>query len=991
MPAPAKLKPWYRVVNPRKDLRDGVPTDAAEFAVNLDHILQERASVHEDYLKPHLFFDRTYMTRSLEDLAAGVLRRLSGIATETSAVYNMATQFGGGKTHALATLFHLARHGEVGRSWKGVNGIVVRAGITRVPKAAVAVFVGTEFDPLTGRGGENGEPVRRTPWGEVAWQLGGRKCFDIVAKHEEKGIAPAGDVLRAMLAAAEGGEKGACLILMDEMVNFASRARKLGQRDQLFDFVQNLSEEARAQERVVLCASVPKSIVTEMSPEDEEDYTRLKNLLNRLGKAVTMSADSEIAEILRRRLFEWKGLDSDAEKTCREYAEWVRENAGAVAGISAENAYERFRACYPFHPAALSVFERKWAALPTFQRTRGVLRMLALWVANSWKTEQLDVKYEPLITLGSAPLDDPQFRNAIFEQLGAGALEQPATTDIAGRSDAHAVRLDKEGTPDVRELRLHQKTATVVFFESNGGQAKAEASIGEVKGALGAPHVNLADIDHALESLTGSCYYLLVERNRYRFSTTPNVNKILTDRRAAVQTKAIDERLKKEIETAFRAGAKDVDLDRRFFPVRTNDIPDRAMLTLVVLGHDAPSEAPATQRLMESIVKECGATGRSCKSALIFATPASTGNLVTFARDVLAWEDIDDDEQTKGRLDEGQLRTLKTSLERAKRDLKSEIGRTYRQWYLLGSKGDLELIDLGAVTQGQGESITDIGLAAIRGRDLLTTTPSPNTLRKFWPPANTEWTTKGVRDAFFQSPLLPRIGKAEAVRRTIADGVTAGSLGYAQRQPSGGLHLSHRPGASLKEDEVEISEDACILRAEDAQKLIEPAKLAKLTLRPDGGKIPFGGRIDFSVSGVDQYGQAMPVSGLEWSVSGGGSIDQVGHFTAGSQAGIYSVVATAGGIEGRADVQVHAVKEEEDDEGPVDKSGQRMIRWTGHVPPQKWTNFYTKVLTRFATSPGLVLKVSFEAPAGDDAARSKAEEARAALKELGLDDGVSDH
>jgi hypothetical protein len=173
----SKLKPWYNLIDPREDLRQNRPLDAAEFAVHLDHIREGRAAV--DYVEPARFFERTLLTEGLLDLASQAVRRLSGIQVETSAVFNMATQFGGGKTHALTTLFHLAQHGDEAKAWKGVDGILRKAGVPAIPKASTAVFVGTEFDPLAGRGG-NGEPKRYTPWGEIAYQLSGEKGFSVV-------------------------------------------------------------------------------------------------------------------------------------------------------------------------------------------------------------------------------------------------------------------------------------------------------------------------------------------------------------------------------------------------------------------------------------------------------------------------------------------------------------------------------------------------------------------------------------------------------------------------------------------------------------------------------------------------------------------------------------------------------------------------------------------------------------------------------------------
>src|SRR5437762_6918702 len=152
-----RLKPWYDVVELREDLRENRPLDASEFAIHLDQIRDGRA--HKDYTDPKRFFDRTFVTGSLLDLAAQVLRRLSGIQVETSAVFNMATQFGGGKSHSLTALYHLARNGEKAKAWNGVDRLLRKAEVKTVPEAAVATFVGTEFDPIPGRGGE-GEPRR---------------------------------------------------------------------------------------------------------------------------------------------------------------------------------------------------------------------------------------------------------------------------------------------------------------------------------------------------------------------------------------------------------------------------------------------------------------------------------------------------------------------------------------------------------------------------------------------------------------------------------------------------------------------------------------------------------------------------------------------------------------------------------------------------------------------------------------------------------------
>lgn len=976
----AKLKPWYHVVTPREDLRENRSLDASEFAVHLDHIRDGRAP--EDYKKPERFFDRTFMTKALLELSSQAVRRLSGIKVETSAVFNMATQFGGGKTHALTTLYHLAKGGDIAKAWKGVDAMLRKAGVPTVPKADVAVFVGTELDALSGRGGD-GEPLRKTPWGDIAWQLGKEKAFSVVAEHDQRGIAPGGDVIRKMLP------DGPTLILMDELMNYISRGRKMGVGRELFDFIQNLSEEARARSNLVLCVSIPASEL-EMNPEDQRDHDAIKKLLDRVGKAIMMSAETETAEIIRRRLFDWGGMHEDGPKTAHQYADWAVEHAAEISGVDASNARELFTASYPFHPAVLSVFERKWQSLPRFQRTRGVLRLLALWVQYAHQTEHRRAggQGEALITLGSAPIEDPQFRAAMFEQLGSSDLEGPVTTDIAGKSDAWSIRLDREATDAIKKERLHQKTATTILFESNGGQTKKLfASVPEIRAAVGGPDVIMTDVEHVLEQLTSSCYYLSQEGNQYKYSLTPNLNKILTDRRAGVAPTAIDQRVKKEIETLFRLGPKGLEVERKFWPQKSSDVPDRPELTLVVLGTESPSGARPTQALMEQIVRECGTSGRTMKSALIFVVPESPANIVAAARDQLAWEEIEDDPDTTKQLDEGQRKQLAMGLGRSKADLKESIWRSYRHVYLLDKANALKEIDLGQVTSSMAASIVELVINRLVKDDEITEGVGANKLLKFWPPALEKWTTKGVRDAFYSSPSLPRLLRSASVKRTISDGVTQGMIGYARDNGRGGVTIV-KFRESVADADIEIADDLFILKAEDAQKLLEPPRTALLKVLPNPASIIVGERVAFSAEGQDQYGQRATIGAVRWEATGG-TIDQNGVFISGAEAGLFNVTARADGAEGMAQVRLSIKSASETWNLKTPASGQQMLHWSGTIPPQKWMNFYTKIVSKHVSSPGLKLSVSFEIPVDSTTHTAREQEMRAALNELGLSDDRS--
>ncbi len=977
----AKLKPWYQVVTPREDLRDNRPLDASEFAVHLDHIRTGRAS--KDYSEPERFFERTYLTGSLLELASQVVRRLSGIQVETSAVFNMSTQFGGGKTHSLTTLFHLAQRGERANTWKGVETILAKAQVKSVPAAATAVFVGTEFDAITGRKGD-GEPTRKTPWGEIAWQLGGATALATVAQHDAQGIAPAGDVIREMLPA------GPVLILMDELLNYVSAGRKLGMRDQFFNFLQNLCEEARARNNLVLCVSIPRSDL-EMNPDDQRDHDSIKKLCDRLGKAILMSADKEMAEIIRRRLFEWDGLTTDAKATITAYAEWAADHADQLAGVDRDAVYEQFKACYPFHPSVISVFERKWQSLPRFQRTRGILRLLALWVSHNFQEEHRKDSKESLITLGLAPIDNPIFRAALFEQLGSSELEVPVTADIAGKtSESHSLRLDKEASEAIRKAQLHRKVATTIFFESNGGQsqARAEASLPEIKTGVCGPEVNTGDVDTVLESLASTCFYLQWERNRYRFGLSPNLNQVLVTRRGGVPEKAINERICKRTEEIFRKNSTDACklIEREFFPKRTNDVREYPKITLVAMGMEHPAEERATREFIESIIRDCGSSGRTFKSALVFAAPDVGENVRDKVREAIAWEDIADDEETMSRIDEGQKNLLKRNLKNAQRDLDEIIFRAYKHLYLLGSDNKLRYIDLGNITSSAGGSLVEIYLQRLGsngGLDVVTDSVPARKLPTFWPASLNEWSTKAVRDAFYSSPLLPRLMNPDAIKRAIADGVTQGLIGYATKDSAGRLKLE-KLKETLIDAEVEISDDVFIVKEGEARKLREPPRLMQVMVRPEHVTVRVGEQASFGCSGVDQYGQNIAVDQVEWSATGGG-VDSKGLFTAGDHGGAFTINATAANVEGIAEIRVVA----HDEPAPLPPTlGEQVIRWRGTVPPQKWMNFYTKILTRFASTPGLKLEVSFEVPVDVEQVQGKVNETKAGLKELGLEENV---
>ncbi len=797
-----------------------------------------------------------------------------------------------------------------------------------MPKSEAAVFVGTEFDSISGRGGKDGTPLRKTPWGEIAWQLGGERAFAFVAEHDDKGEAPGGEVIRQFLP-----KDKPSLILMDELMNHVSRNRRSGLGGQLYNFLQNLSEVARSTDSVVLAVSIPASEL-EMSAEDQSDFERFKKVLDRLGKAIVMSSDAEISEIIRRRLFEWDEravsgegkvmLPKEALATCVEYADWVVEHRQQLPSqFNVDGARDAFLATYPFHPAVISVFERKWQALPRFQQTRGVLRLLALWVSRAYQEGFKGAHKDAIIGLGTAPLDDAMFRSATFEQFGETKLEGAVTTDICGKRDSHATRLDAEAQETIKIARLHRKVMTAIFFESNGGQAKADATVPEIRFAVAEPGLDIGNVETALEALTEGCYYLAVERNRYHFSLKENLNKRFADRRATIPPAQIEDRIREEIQKVFSAG---IGVERVYFAEKTIQIADRPAVTLVVLSPDQSlQDEKSTPLFVEKMIREYGTSSRTFKSSIIFCVPETPDTLREDARKMLAWEAIDDDDL---KLDKTQVHQLAENLKKARRDLKETIWRTYKNLMLLGKENTVKRVDLGLVHSSAAADLVSLIITRLSSDgDLETKGISPSFLIRNWPPAFKEWSTKSVRDAFFAAPQFPRLTNPDVLKETISRGVGNGLLAYIGKTASGEYKPFHFSNALMIAD-VELSEEMFIVTKETAEAYLQgraapspPTPMLPPT-NPSGGVVQPG---------------AFPVTTLPPLV-------------------------------------------------PTSASG---LDWSGEIPPQKWMNFYTKVLSKFASARGLKLTVKVEVSPEGGVSKQKLDETKSALRELGLNDDVS--
>jgi len=346
------MKPWYKVVQPRKEVRGGRSFNPDEFAIALEQVVSGTAP--EDYQKPKQFFSRTCFTKALCHHTAIVLRRLSGQTENAPPVLTLITQFGGGKTHLLTALYHLVKNGKKSAGYPGVSDLVKESGLPELPKAKVGVFVGNAWDPREGR---------ETPWIDIARQLAGDAGVDELgqaAKTTPPGIETIHRVFRTA--------GGPVLILMDEVLNFFNRHDALA--DSCYAFLDNLNRAMKGALGSSMVISLPRSQV-EMSDRDYQWQDRITKMIRREARDLFSNDEAEISEVIRRRLFEDLGNTRIRQNIAKTYADWCFERRAqlppewtAVDTASTETKArdflrKRFEACYPFHPSTLPVLQRK--------------------------------------------------------------------------------------------------------------------------------------------------------------------------------------------------------------------------------------------------------------------------------------------------------------------------------------------------------------------------------------------------------------------------------------------------------------------------------------------------------------------------------------------------------------------------------------------------------------------------------------------------------
>ncbi len=811
------MDPWYRVVTLRKEVREGRSFSPDEFAIALEQVVAGTAPA--DYCDPDQFFSRTCFTRALNEHAGMVLRRLAGKTENTAPVLTLITQFGGGKTHTLTALYHLANAGSEASKLTGVADLLGGAELAESPAARVGVFVGNAWDPAEGR---------ETPWIDLARQIAGDQGVAALGE-VARNTPPGTDALTRVFAAADAP----VLFLFDEVLNFVNRHRAMAEG--FHAFIQNLTVAVTGSTRAAAVVSLPRSQV-EMTDWDQQWQERITKVVRRVARDLIANDESEISEVVRRRLFEDLGSARVRKRVAKAYADWCFERTARLptewlavdTARTPDKAREflrgRFEACYPFHPATLSVFQRKWRALSQFQQTRGALAMLAQWISWAAREHFRKARTEPLITLGSAPLDVPEFRAVVLGQLGEARLDVAIDADLAGPM-AHSHALDVDTLGVLRDI--HRRVGTTILFESSGGQVDKVAHLPELRFALGEPEVETTTVDNAAAALENSGFFVRkVGTDGYRIHHQATLKKVVSDRRASLDEETeIKPAIRRLVEGEFRQGAA---LPVVPFPEDSSAVQDSPRLALVVL--DPEMEWKDAGPMVERIghwTRERGDSPRLYPGSLVWCGRKPGRELREKVELWLAWQRVAR-EVAEGVLGAEFDRTDRAEVQSKVKDsetaAKDEVWAGYRFVALSDyrSENGLKIIDLGAGHASASETLCGRIVAALKSEALLNESVGAGYVDRHWPPAfqsTGAWPLSGLRQSFLDGSLTRLIDPDTILRRRITEFVANGEFGLSSGAKGDGTYGRVWFAEPVRPEEVAFESSVFLLAKATAEAL----------------------------------------------------------------------------------------------------------------------------------------------------------------------------
>ncbi len=737
---------FHTIAVPHDDILSGRLTMDV-FAADLWEVYQGRAP--DEYRDPTRFFQTTYQTEGLANLLDVVEKRLRGEGGDP--VIQIQTPFGGGKTHALIAMYHKTAE------W-GANRVVV---------------VGTPMAPTD------------TLWGQIAEQLtGSRAGF-------EGSTAPGRESLRALLDAHQP-----LLVLMDEVLEYATKAAgvPVGSSTlaaQTLAFLQELTEATGTLERVCLVLTLPSSVLEHYDEGAERLFRQLQKVAGRVEKIYTPVQEHEITQVIRRRLFSSMD-DKRMEEVVGEFLDYVVGESLLPAGVEPSEYRHRFAVSYPFLPEVVDVLYQRWGSFTSFQRTRGVLRLLSL-VVHALKEREL-----PYISLADFDLANQEVRRELLKHIGP-EYDSVIAADITGE-EAGARKVDGGLGAAYRGLRLGTRVATTIFLYSFSGGVERGATLGEVKRSATTLSNPANVVAEAVELLKGRhLFYVQQQSGKYFFTNQPNLNRILLTRMENIEAGEIA--VEEEALLKARVGGRRLKVF--LWPTSDADIPNTPDLKLILLQE-------RDDVLMEAILKQKGAVPRvHCNTPFfLVALENERPALEMLLRKRLAYETLAEDATL--RLTPDQQREIKEGLKKARGDLAEAVRRTYRQLFVPARDG-LKELDLGIPTYGEDRPLDEEVYEKLRLDGEILERIVPLVIKERYLREQEYVLTEQLAQAGLRTPGEARVVSQEAWEQGIAEGVRQGlfGLGALEDERPTCHYFKEEPFVGLAGSEVIIQAKVC--------------------------------------------------------------------------------------------------------------------------------------------------------------------------------------
>ena len=808
------LTPWREVVTPHPDVAAG-RYHQAEFAADLAAVVAGNTA--PEYQDPKEFFARTYLTGGMQRLLVSTVQRLAGKGGEP--IVQLKTAFGGGKTHTMLALFHLLGQKARVDQMEGAESIIREAQENELPHARLAVIVGTDLNPSESRQ-VNGLTIR-TLWGDIAAQLGGQGGYAIVRAADEKGVAPGANDLVTLF-----NQFGPAVILIDELIAYVRNIYGVnglpaGSFDANLTFVHSLTEAVKRSEQSQLVASIPESDIEIGGEGGQAALERIGNTLSRLEDIWRPVGAREGFEIVRRRLFSPVRDETVRDAVCRDFIQLYSENPSDFPTECREATYlDRLRQAYPIHPELFDRLYDDWSTLQRFQRTRGVLRLMASVIHQLWENDDRS----GLILPGSIPLDAPRVREELLRYLPDG-WNAVVDNDVDG-ADAAPRAIDAENSR-FGAISAARRVARTIFMGSAPHVRQQTArGIEDVRMRLGVaqPGESVAIFNDATGRMANQLTHLYTSAGRYWYDTQPNLRRTMEDRAVNLEREEVETEILRRLRRIQGRGNF-----RAVHPCPTSaDVPDEPATRLVILppesGHRARQRDSAALIAATEILDKRGIIPRTYRNMLIFVAPDVEywSPLESEARRYLAWDSIIEDAEDLN-LDTHQRREALRGKDQSNETLGMRLNEAYC-WLLVPTQEGTDPAKWeDSRMPGPQKNTVAKAVQKVQNDEQLISQWSPALLRMeldqwLWKEVS-HISLKRVWECLATYLYLPRLCNSDVLLDTVREGVRTQEFGYANSVDAdgryGGLQFGSASGS------IYLNDQSVLVKPDVATKQLE--------------------------------------------------------------------------------------------------------------------------------------------------------------------------